>query len=174
MGASYVFGPQKGLTETMVEEYEYGIMQFGQLVERGLGQKLMHIPGSGAAGGLGFALIALGGEIHSGAKMVADTIKLDEAMLDADLVITGEGQSDEQTLYGKAPGYIAEQAKKMGKTVILLSGSLKGDLVTLNQHFQGCFSIISRPMPLSECIEDASKLIYETTQQIIYFYNHLK
>ena len=73
----------------------------------------------------------------------------------ADLVVTGEGQSDEQTMYGKAPGYVAELAKQHNKPALLLSGSLDGDYEKLNHVFTGCFSIVPGPRDLTECMDHA-------------------
>ena len=86
----------------------------------------------------------------------------------ADLVITGEGQSDEQTLYGKAPGYIASLATKHHVPVVLISGSLK-DVEKLSSSFAGCFSIINKPLSLEACMEHADSLLYEQTKQVVQF-----
>lgn len=101
-GASVVFGPQKGATDQQVEKYDQSLHQYAELIENNLSQSYQNISGSGAAGGLGFALLAIGGQLDSGAKLIAETIHLEKEIQEADLVITGEGQSDEQTLYGKS------------------------------------------------------------------------
>ena len=89
-----------------------------------------------------------------------------ETIENADLVFTGEGQSDEQTLYGKAPGYVAEIATELNKPIILLSGSLAGDLYIWEKNFSGCFSILQRPGSLADCIEEAEDLLYQSTRQL--------
>lgn len=166
-GATYVYGPQKGVTPQQLEVYDRAMKSFGRLVENEIGKKWMQQPGAGAAGGLGFALLALGAELISGAKLVAEVSHVEEAIREADLVITGEGQSDEQTLYGKAPGYIAALAKQYDVPVVLLSGSLGGNLDALRVHFSGCFSITNKPLSLEECMENACELLTEQTKQVM-------
>ncbi|WP_101841957.1 glycerate kinase [Halobacillus sp. Marseille-P3879] len=165
-GASHVYGPQKGASKQQVREYDQALKTYGQLVEKELNKELADVPGAGAAGGLGFAFLAIGAELQSGAKLVAEAVDLEDAIQQADLVITGEGQSDEQTIYGKAPGYVAELARLHAKPVILLSGSLGEDLDQLNELFTGCFSIVQRPSSLDECIEHAEHNLYQTARQI--------
>jgi len=166
-GATYVYGPQKGATPGQVERYDLAMKNFGRLVENEIGEQLMNQPGAGAAGGLGFALLSLGAELVSGAKLVAEASHVGEAIQTADLVVTGEGQSDEQTLYGKAPGYVAALAKKHHVPAILLSGSLGGDVDALREQFSGCFSIVNRPLSLEECMEQAGELLMEQTKQVL-------
>ena len=167
-GASEIYGPQKGATRNQVQQYDLALDKFSDLVETEINKSLKDTAGSGAAGGLGFAFLAIGAHLVSGAELLADAMNLEDAIKNADLVITGEGQSDEQTLYGKAPSYIATLAAKHNVPAILISGSLK-DLDKLNEKFVGCFSIINKPLMLKECIEQADSLLYEQTKQIIRF-----
>lgn len=166
LGASVVYGPQKGATKEQVEQYDLALNHYGDLVEFAIGKSMKESPGAGAAGGLGFALLAIGADVVSGAKLIADAMNIEEAIQDADLVITGEGQSDEQTLYGKAPGYIASLAKKHHVPVVLISGSL-GNVDKLSELFAGCFSITNRPLTLEECMTQADLLVYEQTKQVV-------
>ncbi|SFE22528.1 glycerate kinase [Lentibacillus persicus] len=166
-GATYVYGPQKGLKTSELSQYDTALKQYANNVESVLGEQLQTVPGSGAAGGLGFALLAIGGRLISGAELIADAMKLEKAVQGADVVLTGEGQSDEQTLYGKAPGYIADLAQKHHTTAVLISGSLDGDVSVLREKFSGCFSIVNKPMSLQECMGQAEKLLYEQTAQVI-------
>lgn len=168
-GASVIFGPQKGATPEQVQEYDQSLEHFSKLVEQELGSSFGNVPGVGAAGGLGFGLYALGAELVSGAELLANTIHLEASIQDADLVFTGEGKSDEQTLFGKAPSYVAALAGKYNVPVILLSGSLDGNLQKLRDAFSGCFSIVNKPMTLKECMEQAESLLYEQTQQIMHY-----
>ncbi|OZU88151.1 glycerate kinase [Virgibacillus indicus] len=167
-GASAVYGPQKGATAKQIEHYDQSLNNYGDLIETELNQSLKDIPGAGAAGGLGFAMLAIGANLVSGAELLAETIKAEESIQVADLVITGEGQSDEQTLFGKAPGFIASLAKKHHVPVVLISGSLSGDLDVLRERFSGCFSITNKPLSLEACMENAEELLYEQTKQIIH------
>lgn len=166
-GATYVYGPQKGATPRQLEAYDQAMAHFGQVVEKETAGKFMDSPGAGAAGGLGFALLALGGELMSGAKLVAEASQLEKTIEKADLVFTGEGQSDEQTLYGKAPGYVASLAKKHRVPTVLLSGSLGGNADALLESFSGCFSITNRPLTLEECMENAAELLTKQTKQVM-------
>lgn len=165
-GASAVYGPQKGATVEQVIRYDQALKTFSQAVDVDLNKTLHNIPGSGAAGGLGYGLLTLEAELVSGATLLAQAMHVEDVIKQADLVITGEGQSDEQTLYGKAPGYIASLAQKYKIPIILLSGSLQ-DLEQLSTTFSGYFSIINRPLTLAECMDQANILLYEQTKQII-------
>ncbi len=172
-GATYVYGPQKGANPEQVEAYDHALGKWGQLIERGQGRSFANQAGAGAAGGLGFALLAIGAELHSGAKLVSEAIGLEKSIAQSDLVITGEGQSDVQTLYGKAPGYVGKLADKYSKTAILLSGSLDGELDKMNGTFSGCFSIVPGPRSLDECMEEGETYLYEACRQLVSFYKRL-
>lgn len=167
-GASAIYGPQKGATKEQIDQYDLSLNNLGVLMESEISRPLKDVPGAGAAGGLGFAFLTLGAHLLSGAKLLAETMKLEEAIKNADLVITGEGQSDRQTLYGKAPGYIARLSKKYKVPVVLISGSLK-DHDQLLHSFTGCFSIVDRPLTLKDSMEQANILLYNQTRQIIHF-----
>ncbi|MBN9654977.1 glycerate kinase [Halobacillus sp. GSS1] len=165
-GASHVYGPQKGATEQQVYAYDQSLDHYGKLVEEVLDKNIMNTPGAGAAGGLGFAFLTIGAQLESGAKLVGDAIQLQETIRGANYVITGEGQSDEQTLYGKAPGYVAELAKENHTPVLLISGSLSNDYGALNERFTSCFSITPGPSSLEDCLKNAEEYLFETTRQI--------
>ena len=175
-GASYVYGPQKGATQEQVQKLDQALKRFGSLVENELNREpgeLMDYPGAGAAGGLGFAFLALGGNLISGAHLVANSMNLEKEIQDAELVITGEGQSDEQTLYGKAPGYVQEVSSKYNVPVLLVSGGLKGDIDLLLSKFVGCFSIVNCPQSLEECMTNGEQLLYRQIKNIMSFYKNL-
>ncbi|AIF44245.1 glycerate kinase [Virgibacillus sp. SK37] len=174
LGATKIYGPQKGLTDSQVEKYDNSMKNYGVLVGEEAGNQIIEVPGTGAAGGLAFALLAIGADLISGAKLVAETIQLDKIIQEADLVLTGEGQSDEQTLYGKAPGYVAEICVQHETPVVLLSGSLAGDLDVLRKSFSGCFSIINAPMSLNDSIENAGDLLYKQTKQVMNLIKQIK
>lgn len=167
-GATAVYGLQKGATKEQIRKYDKALHVYGDAVESVIDKSIKDFPGAGAAGGLGFALLSIGAKLVSGAELLADAMNMEEAIEKADLVITGEGQSDEQTLYGKAPGYIAGLAKKYHVPVVLISGSLDGDLDKLRERFAGCFSIINKPLSLEKCMKQADMLLYEQTKQVIH------
>lgn len=151
-GASYIYGPQKGATPDQVLELDQGMHHFANLVEEALGEKWQNIPGAGAAGGLGFAFLALGGTMQPGAQIMAEATDLDNCIKTADWVFTGEGQSDEQTLFGKLPFFIATTAKKHGIPTILLSGALGKGHEQLLEHFFSAQAIASGPATLEQAM----------------------
>jgi glycerate kinase len=122
-GAARFFGPQKGATPAIVEELEKGLYQFEGILSKVSGMLLKNEKGSGAAGGMGMALLALGAKLESGFDFVAQTLKLEEQMKGCDLVITGEGLMDNSSREGKAPVAVAQMAKKMGIPCIAIVGA---------------------------------------------------
>jgi len=170
-GASYIYGSQKGATKEEIISYDSALATFIEMLN--CSNELSQKKGAGAAGGLGFALLYLGGKMESGAKLVGEITSLEEAIRDADFIITGEGQSDEQTLYGKAPGYVANLGAKYEVPTILISGSI-GNADTLRSVFLGCFSITNRPLTLKECIEDVEELIMQQTKNIYHLVKGLQ
>lgn len=173
-GTSTIYGPQKGASRDQVREYDKALSKFAALVETEVDQSYQDDAGAGSAGGLGFALLTIGARLVSGAKLIADAANLEKSIKQADLVITGEGQSDEQTLSGKAPGYVAMLAQNYGIPIVLISGSLTGDLNVLRSQFAGCFSIINKPVSLEYCIDNAEELLYEQTKSIIHMIDFMK
>lgn len=124
LGASAVYGPQKGAGPDMVRELDAALARLSEVIERDLGRKVSEIPGAGAAGGAGAGLVAfLGAQLVPGAPLVVDAAGFDEKLKGASLVITGEGRVDEQTAYGKAPGEVARRAQAAGIPVVLVAGS---------------------------------------------------
>jgi glycerate kinase len=113
-GAARFFGPSKGATPEMIENLEKGLFHFEQLLANASGRLLKNHPGSGAAGGMGMAILALGGQLEKGFDFVAQTLKLEENMTGCDLVITGEGKLDDTSREGKAPVAVAQMAKRLG------------------------------------------------------------
>lgn len=165
-GASHVFGPQKGATAAQVQQLDEGLQHYANSVEKHLDVKLQNIPGAGAAGGLGFGFLALGAEVLSGAQVVAEATGLEKHIREADWVITGEGQSDFQTLYGKAPFFVATLAKQHGIGTILISGGLGKGHEQLLDYFVSCHSIINAPMPLEQAIMNAKPLLSSCARNI--------
>ena len=165
-GATAIFGPQKGVRPERVGELDARLARFASLVEKALGKTARDRPGAGAAGGLGFALQLLGGEMRSGAEVVADLIGLDAAIQGADWVITGEGRTDAQTLLGKTPLVVARRSAAMGVPATLISGGVdRAALPELSRHFAGCFSVTDGPMTLEDCIANAARLLADRGEQ---------
>ncbi|WP_353144392.1 glycerate kinase family protein [Acinetobacter pragensis] len=122
-GASAVFGPQKGATREMVEVLDQNLNHFANLAEKAIGQTFQYIAGAGAAGGLGFGLMAFAGaKIQSGVELVIEQTQLAEKIAQADYVLTGEGKIDFQTKFGKTPFGVAQVAKGLNKPVIAFAG----------------------------------------------------
>ena len=122
-GASYIFGPQKGADEAMVEELDAGIKNLSRVIAEATGEDISQVPGTGAAGAMGAGMIAFfGSRLQMGIQTVLDTVNFDEMIKDADYIITGEGKLDSQSLRGKVVIGIAERAKKQNKNVIAVVG----------------------------------------------------
>ena len=167
MGATAIFGPQKGVQAGDIERIDNVLRRFAEISQRALAREVADRPGSGAAGGLGFALQLVGGTMRSGAEVVADLVRLDDALASADWAITGEGRSDRQTLLSKAPFVVARHADACGVPVTLLSGAVDdAALPDLHQLFAGCFALPPRPMTLDECIRDAAHLLAARAEAI--------
>lgn len=165
-GAAYIFGPQKGVQMDQLETIDQAMNRYATLMEKTLGKSVQNTPGAGAAGGLGFAFLLIGASLKSGAALVAEAMELEEKIKQADWVITGEGSSDYQTLYGKVPVYVAKLAKKHHKNTVLISGSLGEGHEKLYEYFTSCHSIISKPMALEEAMQQVESLLYDTAFNI--------
>jgi len=151
-GAAYIYGPQKGATPEMVSVLDDNLFHFSRIVERDLGVDLQGIEGGGAAGGLGAGLRAfLKARLEPGIEIVIDAVNLVGKMEKADLVITGEGCIDGQTVNGKTPSGVAKKAGEYGIPVIAIS-AITGEGVekVLNEGIDAVFNILQRPVSLEE------------------------
>lgn len=160
-GAAQTFAPQKGASPKEVEALEYGAFQFIEVLKKIPVKTAEHIPGSGAAGGLGFGLVTfLEGTLLMGLDVVGDLVALDEKVMNSDMVITLEGKTDQQTLQGKLPYRVALLAKKYHKKVILFTGSCERSLLSdLTKVFDCIVTIQDRPMNEEESIRDVKVLL---------------
>lgn len=170
-GATYIYGPQKGVTEEMKADLDRGMANFAQVTRRCTGTDYTDHEGAGAAGGLGFAFLSyLQAELRPGIRLVMDAVKMDEAIKGADLVFTGEGRLDHQSAMGKAVTGIAKLAKKHGATVIALAGAVTDGADECNQHdIDAFFPILRRITTLDEAMDPdtAKQNLTKTTEQII-------
>ncbi|GAF66031.1 glycerate kinase [Bacillus sp. TS-2] len=168
-GASFIFGPQKGATPKMVEQLDGYLKNWADLIEKKTGIRLHDKPGAGAAGGIGGAFQAFfSAEMQRGIDLVMEYTKLEDKLVGAVCVFTGEGQIDSQTASGKTPLGVAEAAKKQGIPVFVLSGSIGKGIGELYQHgITSVHSIVNAPMKLETAIEEASELLEFTTEQIM-------
>lgn len=167
-GAAQIFGPQKGATPDMVEQLDLGLQHLAQIIEKQLGIAVLDLPGSGAAGGLGGGVVAfLGGRLQPGAAMVAQTIQLKQRLMGADLVITGEGRLDGQSLVGKAPVQVAQVAKSLNIPVIAICGIVGPGIEDIRQSgIDAWFAASSRPLTSEEIPRFGPSMVTECAHQI--------
>jgi glycerate kinase len=160
-GASAIFGPQKGATPEQVQQLDHALDHFAGLCAKALHKDVRDEPGSGAAGGLGFAAKAfLNAQFQPGVEVVAELVGLAEAVKNADLVITGEGRFDAQTLRGKTPFGVARIARQHDVPVIVIAGTLGDGYQAMYQHgVAAAFALPSGPMTLAQACADAPQLL---------------
>lgn len=166
-GASHVYGPQKGATPEMVETLDTHLAHFDRILTRTLGKSFSDIPGAGAAGGLGAGLMAfLNAQLQLGVDIIIEAVNLKERMKDADLVLTGEGQLDFQTAFGKTPIGVAKVAKSYNLPIIAIAGSIaEGAEAVYHKGIDAMLAIVQQPMSLEQASADASRLIADTAEQ---------
>ena len=170
-GASAIYGPQKGATPAMVEQLDAALKHFAKVVKRDLGVDVDDVRGAGAAGGLGGGFIAfLSGELRSGVDIVLDAVGLDDRLEGADVVVTGEGSLDHQTVYNKAPVGVAERAKSRGIPVVAVSGSLgEGYGEVHHRGIDAAAAITREPMTLDDAYARAAELVASATEEAFRF-----
>ena len=166
-GASAIYGPQKGATPEMVAALDAALVNFAEVARRDLAVEVENLSGAGAAGGLGGGMVAfLNAELRAGVDIVLDTVGLDETLAGADLVITGEGALDYQTVYQKAPVGVAERASKLGIPTIAVAGTLgEGYHLTREHGIESAVAIPNGPMSLDEASARAHELIADATER---------
>ena len=169
-GCSYIYGPQKGATDEMVENMDKWLSQFAKLTKEIRPHSDENLPGCGAAGGLGFAFASyLNSTLRPGIDIILEETDIEKDIINADIVITGEGRLDSQTINGKAPIGIAKLAKKYGKRVIAFSGCVSDDAEICNTYGIDAFFPILRNITT---VEDAMnkdiayKNLYNTAYQV--------
>nr|WP_105597423.1 glycerate kinase [Cronobacter sakazakii] len=167
-GASAVFGPQKGATPAMVTELDAALRRFGEQLEAATGKAIISAPGAGAAGGMGAALLGmLNAELRPGIEIVIESLGLAQAVRDADLVITGEGRLDSQSIHGKTPVGVARVAKQFQRPVVAIAGSLTPDYQIVHEHgIDAAFSVIDRIVTLQEALDDAARNLRVTGRNV--------
>ena len=158
-GTARVFGPQKGADAKTVEHLERAMAQLAEIVTESLGCDFRDASGAGAAGGIGFGLMSFcQAKVRSGFDLVAETIGLEEKIRAADLVITGEGRIDGQTLEGNGPAGVAELARRHGKPVLALAGSVADD-PAVDKLFDAALGIIDQPIPLDDAMRRGAEFL---------------
>ena len=169
-GCSAVFGPQKGATADMILDMDGWLLNFARLTKKEIPTADATIPGTGAAGGLGFAFLSyLNATLVSGIELIIQETGLENHIKDADFVITGEGRLDGQTCMGKAPSGVARMAKKHHKPVIAFSGCVEEDAPLCHDFgIDAFFPIIRKPCTMEEAMdtENAYKNLKATAEQV--------
>ncbi len=165
-GATRVFGPQKGATQSGLDILERALTRLADVVTGQFGFDFRDVPGAGAAGGLGFGLLSFcGAAIQPGFEVVAGAVGLGAKMKSADLVITGEGSLDRQTLEGKTPAGVAELARKLGKPVFAIVGRATGDR-EVREKFDGVYQNARPEMGQKENMQRAAELLRENAREL--------
>jgi glycerate kinase len=167
-GASAVFGPQKGATQQMVALLDKNLSHYAGVISRDLGVRVDTVPGAGAAGGMGAALLAfLHAQLRPGIDIVMDRVGLEDCLRDADLVLTGEGRIDSQTMHGKTPIGVARLAKRHGIPVIGIAGSLSTDAGVVHEcGIDAVFSVLSRAGTLEDALAQAAANVRAASRNI--------
>lgn len=171
-GATRIFGPQKGATPGMVNTLESGMQNYAQCLHDHFRKDIASIPGAGAAGGMGAALMAfMNAELRPGISIVLDAINFHQHLKYAALVITGEGKMDSQSLNGKAPIGVAKAAWKMGVPVIGVAGYVERHLDILRENgFVACFSVMNRPCDLATALAEGELNLRQLGENLAGFY----
>ncbi len=170
-GASAVYGPQKGATPAMVAELDNALLNFSNIVKKDIGKNVSGISGAGAAGGLGAGMLAfMGAELKAGVDIVLETVCLKEKLAGVDLVITGEGGMDFQTVYNKAPIGVARIAAELNIPTVAIAGLLGQNFTVVHDHgIRAATSIVDGPITLEESSERASELISNSVEESLRF-----
>ena len=165
-GATRVFGPQKGVTTDKIDEFERALTQLADVVSKQFGFDHRNEPGAGAAGGLGFGLMSFcGAKVRPGFDVVAEAVGLESKMKDVDLVITGEGSLDRQTLEGKTPAGVARVAHKLGKRVFAFVGRASDDQEP-RKLFDGVYINARSDMSTEENMKRAAEVLRDNARQL--------
>lgn len=157
-GSTYVYGPQKGVTEDMKKTLDEAMAHFARVTSETLENDYMNTPGAGAAGGLGYAFLAYtGAALTPGIELILDAVGLEEELSGADVVVTGEGRLDFQTAMGKAPVGVARLAKKYNAKVIAFAGSVTKEATACNKEgIDAFFPILRSVCTLAEAMDPAT------------------
>ncbi|MBF9014303.1 MULTISPECIES: glycerate kinase [unclassified Oceanispirochaeta] len=166
-GASAIYGPQKGATPEMVKMLDANLASLAKVMEKKTGQDMSEVPGAGAAGGLGFGLMAFtGGVLEKGIDLVLDSVGFDESLEGAELVITGEGRIDGQSVRGKVPVGIAARAKKKNIPVLVIAGDIGPGISNLYEYgIDAVMSTVNKAMPLKEALERSTELLEDGAER---------
>jgi len=164
-GATYTYGPQKGASPSECDSLEKGMESLIELVENKTGKKVKDTPGAGAAGGLGAGLMAfLNAELRSGIEILLELTNFERELEDADLVITGEGSIDSQSVQGKVLSGILKLALKKNVPVVAFGGQVKDEKKLLDAGLKACYTINPDDLPIPEAMANAEALLFKAVQ----------
>ena len=168
-GCAEIYSRQKGATELMVKLLEQNMKHFSSVVSESIGKDFTNVPGSGAAGGLGFGLLSvLGANLKSGLDVVADATNLEQRIQQADVVITGEGSFDSQSLHGKAPVKVARLARKHHKQVIGVFGLC--DIESYDELFDKIYCVVPDITSKEESLRNPKQALTKLIKNIKLIY----
>ena len=167
-GASAVFGPQKGATPAMVAQLDAALAHYADVIRRDLDQDIAQRPGAGAGGGIAAAMVVfLEGALRPGVEIVMEAVGLDAAVRDADLVVTGEGRIDGQTVHGKTPMGVANVARRHGKPVVAIGGSLAADADAVHAHgIEVVVAAVARPCSVAEALAAGADNLHRAARNL--------
>jgi glycerate 2-kinase len=168
-GAAAVYGPQKGATPEMVKQLDEGLENYASVIKKRLGVDVKDIPGAGAAGGLGAGLMAfLGAEMRSGVEVIMDAVWFDHKLTGVDLVLTGEGNIDAQTVFGKVVAGVARRSKANGVPVIAIGGGVTPEAEPLKTiGVKELHQFVTPGMTYEFAMENASELLEDKTAEVV-------
>lgn len=169
LGATKIYGPQKGADDQQIELMEYGMTIYSELLKRDLGTDVAFKQGAGAAGGLGAALMAFcNAQVKPGAQTVLELYGFDEAMKGADLVITGEGKTDDSSSYGKAVSAVTAATKKLGVKTALVSGSIEcGVCLLQSMGLVGAVSLSNDDVTVEKAMQAPELYTADAVQRLL-------
>lgn len=175
LGAAAVFGPQKGATPAQVKFLDEGLAHLAKIILRDVGIDVLNLSGAGAAGGMGAGAAAFfNGKLMKGIEIVLDTVKFSEKIHDADLIFTGEGKFDRQSLMGKVADGVASRAKKFRVPVVVIAGSVGDDIDDETMQAAGisaAFSICPEPCTLADAQKRSKEFLFRAMKNILRLWN---
>jgi glycerate kinase len=167
-GAASIYGPQKGASPAMVKQLDSNLKHLAKVIDQSLKKDVKILQGGGAAGGLGAGIVAfLNGELQPGFNLISRIVQLEEWIRWADLVITGEGKMDIQTVFGKTPAGVAKTTKKLKKPALAFTGSMDNELNNFRDlGFISVIPISDKPMTKEQSMADAGRLLENAAERI--------
>lgn len=171
-GATYIYGPQKGVKEDELKEIDQWMENYGKILENVFDMEILNSKGSGAAGGLGACLMAFSNaKMSRGIDKILEMIGMEEILRDTEIVFTGEGRMDGQSIFGKAPVGVAKLAKKYNLPVVAIVGSTEESVIDVYpEGIDLVLDIINEPMDLNEAIDSAKSLISNQARMALEHY----